>query len=285
MVKPGRLMGNNNDPPDIQELKSKLKTEIRKQLKNEIKKEVLLEIYQELKNEETQEEEILEKKFLEDESLSVEFKKTVKKNSAEAKKEEKIGKKITSIKEEEKTQISAKAILKIATHSKKYANKKINRSNWVEVIGLLAGRLDNNGETLYIEDAYPMGHGNAIHAEIKDYNNYIRAYTDLQKKKLFICGWYHSHPSYGLFLSSEDMGTQARYQKLWKKSVALVIDPYQIDGYLYGFNIFRANLKTAKWYEVPFSIKGNITPNVLPELLDFANPIVDGKDLFLEYDE
>jgi len=130
-----------------------------------------------------------------------------------------------------------------------------------------------------------MGHGNAIHAEIKDYNNYIKAYTDLQKKGFFICGWYHSHPSYGLFLSGEDIGTQARYQKLWKKSVALVIDPYQIDGQLYGFNIFRANLKTRKWYEVPFSIKGNITPNVLPELLDFTNPIVDGKDLFLEYDE
>ncbi len=278
-------MVNDRDTPEIQELRSKLKKEIRKQLKNEIKKEVLIEIYQELKNEETTEERILEKKILEDKSLSMEFKKIVKKNSAQAKKEEKIGKKIASIEEEEKTQISAKAILKIATHAKKYANKNIDRSKWVEVIGLLAGKLNNNGETLFIEDAYPMGHGNAIHAEIKDYNNYIRAYTDLQKKGLFICGWYHSHPSYGLFLSSEDMGTQARYQKLWKKSVALVIDPYQIDGRSYGFNIFRANLKTAKWYEVPFSIKGNITPNVLPELIEFTNPIVDGKPLFIEYDE
>jgi len=278
-------MVNDRDTPEIQELRSKLKKEIRKQLKNEIKKEVLIEIYQELKNEETTEERILEKKILEDKSLSMEFKRIVKKNSAQAKKEEKIGKKIASIKEEEKTQISAKAILKIATHAKKYANKNIDRSKWVEVIGLLAGKLNNNGETLFIEDAYPMGHGNAIHAEIKDYNNYIRAYTDLQKKGLFICGWYHSHPSYGLFLSSEDMGTQARYQKLWKKSVALVIDPYQIDGRSYGFNIFRANLKTAKWYEVPFSIKGNITPNVLPELMEFTNPIVDGKPLFIEYDE
>lgn len=155
----------------------------------------------------------------------------------------------------------------------------------MEVIGLLAGRLENNGETLFIEDAFPMGHGNAIHAEIKDYNNYIRAYKDLQKKGFFICGWYHSHPSYGLFLSGEDIDTQARYQKLWNKSVALVIDPYQIDGRSYGFNIFRANLKTGKWYEVPFSIKGNITANVLPELLEFTNPLVNGEDLFLEYDE
>ena len=278
-------MENDNDPPEIRELKAKLKAEMLKQLKHEIKKEVLLEIYQELKNEEVNEGKFLEKKILEDKSLSTEFKKIVKKNSAQAQKEEKVGKRKISIKDEEKTQISAKAILKIATHAKKYANKRINRSKWVEVIGLLAGRLDNNGETLYIEDVYPMGHGNAIHAEIKDYNNYIRAYTDLRKKKLFICGWYHSHPSYGLFLSGEDMGTQARYQKLWKKSVALVIDPYQIDGKSFGFNIFRANLKTGKWFEVPFKIKGNITPNVLPELLEFASPIVDGKDFFLEYDE
>ena len=283
-------MANDNDTPDIKELKSKLKNEIRKQLKNEIKKEVLLEIYEELKNEElqdekSQKEETLEKKISDDKSLSIEYQKLVKKNKSRALKEEKIGKKVASIKDEEKTQISAKAILKIATHAKKYANKRIKRKKWVEVIGLLAGRLENNGETLFIEDAYPMGHGNAIHAEIKNYNNYVRAYTDLQKKGFFICGWYHSHPSYGLFLSGEDIGTQARYQKLWNKSVALVIDPYQIDGLSYGFNIFRANLKTGKWYEVPFSIKGNIKPNVLPELLDFTNPLVNGKDLFLEYDE
>lgn len=283
-------MANDNDTPDIKELKSKLKNEIRKQLKNEIKKEVLLEIYEELKNEElqdekSQKEETLEKKISDDKSLSIEYQKLVKKNKSRALKEEKIGKKVASIKDEEKTQISAKAILKIATHAKKYANKRIKRNKWVEVIGLLAGRLENNGETLFIEDAYPMGHGNAIHAEIKNYNNYVRAYTDLQKKGFFICGWYHSHPSYGLFLSGEDIGTQARYQKLWNKSVALVIDPYQIDGLSYGFNIFRANLKTGKWYEVPFSIKGNIKPNVLPELLDFTNPLVNGKDLFLEYDE
>ncbi|UYP46708.1 hypothetical protein NEF87_002993 [Candidatus Lokiarchaeum ossiferum] len=278
-------MENENDSPEIKELKVKLKAEMLKQLKNEIKKEVLQEIYQELKNEESNEEKFSEQEMLSDETLSTSFKKIVKKNNAQANSEKLIGSQMAPVKEEEKTLISAKAILKIATHAKKYANDKIERSKWVEVIGLLAGKWDEPNEVLYIEDVYPMGHGNAIHAEIKDYNNYVKAYTDLQKKGLFICGWYHSHPSYGLFLSSEDMGTQARYQKLWKKSVALVIDPYQIDGSSYGFNIFRANLKTAKWYEVPFKIKGNISPNVLPELLDFANPIVDGQDLFLEYDE
>ncbi|TFH26912.1 MAG: hypothetical protein E4G98_06630 [Promethearchaeota archaeon] len=129
-----------------------------------------------------------------------------------------------------------------------------------------------------------MGQGNAVYAEIKDYKNFARAFHDLKAKGLFICGWYHSHPSYGLFLSGEDIGTQARYQKLWSKSLALVVDPYQIDGTSYGFNIFRANLKTQTWYNVPFSFKDNLDKRVLPDLLDFINPVIDGKALFLEYD-
>ncbi|MEJ2278373.1 MAG: hypothetical protein P8Y70_11590, partial [Candidatus Lokiarchaeota archaeon] len=136
-----------------------------------------------------------------------------------------------------------------------------------------------------IEDAYPMGHGNAIYAEIKDYNNFSRAYEDIRKNNLFICGWYHSHPSYSPFMSSEDVGTQSRYQRLWEKAVALVIDPYEIDGTRLGFKIFRANLKKKKWFEIPFRVKEPLDVKLLPELLEFINPIIDGKPIYLEYDE
>ena len=100
-----------------------------------------------------------------------------------------------------------------------------------------------------------------------------------------IIGWYHSHPSYGCFMSREDLGTQARYQKLWNKAVALVIDPFQIDGKSVGFEIYRANFKTKKWYSVPFDIKGHLDIRMLPEILDFMNPIIEGKPAYLEYDE
>ncbi|MBN2153540.1 MAG: hypothetical protein JW839_18945 [Candidatus Lokiarchaeota archaeon] len=185
---------------------------------------------------------------------------------------------------QERITLSAKAFLKLASHALKYANKNIPREKWVEVIGLLAGRLDKDELVLQVEEAYPMGHGNAVYAEIKEYKNFVRAYNDLRSQGLFVCGWYHSHPSYGLFLSEEDMGTQARYQKLWDKSIALVIDPYLIDGTSFGFNIFRANLKTRKWFPVPFSFKNELDVKILPELVEFINPIVDGKSLFLEYD-
>ena len=159
------------------------------------------------------------------------------------------------------------------------------RENWVEVIGLLAGKMDRNGNTLYLEDAYPMGHGTAVYAEIKDYKNYVRAYKDLKKKDLFVCGWYHSHPSYGLFMSVEDFTTQVRYQKLWNQSIALVIDPYLIDGSSVGFKIFRADLRKREWFPIPFVIKGSFSPGILPELIQFIYPIVEGQALYLEYDE
>lgn len=182
-------------------------------------------------------------------------------------------------------EITVRAILKVATHALKYARPKIPRDEWVEVIGLLAGRFENGESTLVVEDAYPMGHGNALYAEIKDYKNYVKAWKDIRKNKLFICGWYHSHPSYGLFMSHEDMGTQVRYQTLWNKALALVIDPYQIDGTTLGFMIFRANLRTRKWFSVPFKVKDDLDVKLLPEILNFMNPIIEGRAAFLEYDE
>lgn len=250
---------------DFDLLKAKVKEELRK----ELKKELLKEIYQELRAEES-------------ENVSTNSKKPVI--------TEDLSKSVAPIesvtpKGDEKVTISVPALLKIASHARKYANEKIPRDRWVEVIGLLAGTLDRRNDKLTIEDVYPMGHGNAVYAEIKDYKNYVRAFTDLKKKGHFICGWYHSHPSYGLFLSDEDMGTQSRYQKLWDQAVALVMDPYMIDGTSYGFNIFQANLRTRKWFPVSYDIKGNIDVRTFPQLLQFIDPIIDGKAIYLEYDE
>ena len=41
----------------------------------------------------------------------------------------------------------------------------------------------------------------------------------------YICGWYHSHPGYGCWLSGIDVMTQQNYQKIQDPSVAIVIDP------------------------------------------------------------
>lgn len=40
-----------------------------------------------------------------------------------------------------------------------------------------------------------------------------------------VCGWYHSHPGYGCWLSGIDVGTQTLYQKHQEPFIAIVIDP------------------------------------------------------------
>ena len=270
-------MSSRNDPNDS------IKDTIKKKIKEKIKKELLEEIYSELQLEEdelTNEiTEMFTKKSIDTLKLTHSTKNTPttgKMNKSDDNSLEEIPKEIY---------ISVKTILKVASHALKYANSKIPKNKWVEVIGLLAGKLDDKNDIIYIEDAYPMGHGTAVYAEIKDYKNYTRAYKDIKKQKLFICGWYHSHPSYGCWLSAEDMGTQVRYQKLWDKAVALVVDPYQIDGKSAGFEIYRADIKANTWYPLVYGIKGSLDIKMLPEILSFINPIIEGKAIYLEYDE
>ena len=50
----------------------------------------------------------------------------------------------------------------------------------------------------------------------------------LQRKKLLIVGWAHSHPGYGCFLSNLDVETQRRYFP-YSYQVALVMDPYTME--------------------------------------------------------
>jgi proteasome lid subunit RPN8/RPN11 len=238
----------------------------KKQLRDELKKELLAEIFKELKLEEK------------DTSSTDEI--SIEEAHAQA-----TPVKTAPLRSGERMLVSVKSVLKIASHALKYANERIPRQHWVEVIGLLAGQLSDDESVLNIEDAYPMGHGDAIYAEIKDYKNYVRAFNDIKKKGYFICGWYHSHPSYGLFISQEDFGTQSRYQRLWNRSIALVVDPYMIDGKSLGFDIFQADLKAKKWFTVPFDLKEPIDPRVLPSLLDLLSPIIEGKEVYLEYDE
>jgi proteasome lid subunit RPN8/RPN11 len=254
---------------------------IKQKIKDKIKKELLKEIYSELQLEEeiTKEitTEIINEPLLEHSEINEADLEPIPSEIIETSASN--GKSKASI------TINVKSILKIASHALKYAHSKIPREDWVEVIGLLAGKFDRIHNILHIKDVYPMGHGNAVYAEIKDYKNYVRAFKDIKKSRLFICGWYHSHPSYGCFMSREDLGTQSRYQTLWDKAIALVIDPYQIDGKSIGFEIYRANFKKREWFSVPFEIKGNLDVGMLPEILEFMNPIIEGKAAYLEYDE
>jgi len=48
-----------------------------------------------------------------------------------------------------------------------------------------------------------------------------------ERPDLYIIGWYHSHPGFDLFLSTIDIETQKRYQMMFPKAIAMVVDPME----------------------------------------------------------
>lgn len=175
--------------------------------------------------------------------------------------------------------VTTEPLLKIATHAIKYANN--SRRVWVEVIGLLAGV--EKDDVIYVNDAYPMGSGNAISVKIRNPNNYLKVWNLIRKTGNYIVGWYHSHPGYDLFMSTEDIATQRRYQTFYNKSIALVFDPTLVNGKRWGFKIFRLrSVKKNEWHEVSYRVEDGLAPKVFPKLLRFID--ANSLDDFVEHD-
>ncbi len=160
-----------------------------------------------------------------------------------------------------KIRIKPNAFYKILDHAFEFANDRIPREDWVEVIGMLTGVVENKGtpaEQIVIRDYWPIGSGDGVSVNIMDAEPVLDVYRK-KKPDEFIVGWAHSHPSYSPFLSADDIATQLRYQALWEDSVALVIDPVMISPSYYGFSIFRLSSDRQHYYELDCEIEG-LTP-------------------------
>lgn len=188
-----------------------------------------------------------------------------------------------------RVKIQFKAYIKMALHALKYANSKIRKDKWVEIIGLLTGYIENKDNPLtclVITDAYPIGHGTNVNAWIRNPQSHVKVYQKLKGE--IILGWYHSHPGYSPFMSKTDYQTQVRYQKLGSKSpyeapIALVLDHTQISKKSYGFKIFRLDTKLRKWENPKYEVI-DCPLDSLPNMLKTLLPLTEGKGLFLEYD-
>ncbi|MHA1977023.1 MAG: Mov34/MPN/PAD-1 family protein [Candidatus Hodarchaeales archaeon] len=191
-----------------------------------------------------------------------------------------------------RVKLQLKAYIRLSLHALKYANSTIPQSEWVEVIGLLTGHIEHKDTPLarlVITDAFPVGHGTNVNAQIEDPQSMVRVFNESRKKNELILGWYHSHPSYGAFMSTTDYKTQIRYQRLGTKGsqlsapIALVIDPTRISRKNYGFKIFRLKKDLKKWEEPRYDVL-NCPLESLPELISTLLPLAEGKTMFLEYD-
>eukprot|EP00736_Rhodelphis_marinus_P008200 Rmarinus@m.25969 len=116
--------------------------------------------------------------------------------------------------------ISAIALLKMVMHARS--------GNTIEVMGLMQGKID--GRTMIVNDAFALpveGTETRVCAQQDGYEYMVEFSTAQQKVGRLenVIGWYHSHPSYGCWLSGIDVQTQMTNQKYQEPFLAVVIDP------------------------------------------------------------
>jgi len=113
------------------------------------------------------------------------------------------------------------------------------RSSPLEQMGFLVGYL--NGSILVIDDSV-SGEIQASTTEVIVPAETIAKIADRIVRGEIqgsIVGWYHSHPTGGVFLSETDVGTQLRLQQFSQYVVALVVDPNT--GEMGFFTVDRAS--------------------------------------------
>lgn len=177
--------------------------------------------------------------------------------------------------------LHTEAYFKIIYHSLCYANKQRDKNNWLEVMGFISGTVSQDKTKTYeiinITKAWPISHGNSVSVTIDDYGKSLnKIMTDLSKTNSTILGWYHSHPSYGLFMSQTDFETQKSYQKMYDKAVALVFDHTIWSSINTGIEAYRLLPDFRTFEKIPIQASNGFEMNLnIPLYHLFMNKIDD----------
>merc|ERR1712008_61006 len=97
------------------------------------------------------------------------------------------------------------------------------------VMRLMLGKVTPDG-TFIVVDSFPLpveGTETRINAGASA-NEFMVTFSDNGErvgKQEPVCGWYHSHPGYGCWLSGTDVQTQMTYQSHQEPFLAVVVDP------------------------------------------------------------
>ena len=99
-----------------------------------------------------------------------------------------------------KVKISAIALIKMVMHAKSGGN--------IEIMGLMQGKV--RGDTFWVMDTFalPVEASETRVNAAADGNEYMCNHKDdseLVNRPENVCGWYHSHPGYGCWLSGIDV--------------------------------------------------------------------------------
>jgi proteasome lid subunit RPN8/RPN11 len=116
----------------------------------------------------------------------------------------------------------------------RFANKRINKDDWLEVSGIFIGR--NEGNDVYITKSYPIMHQeldkDAVIDQYKWSNEDYEALSIIDDEAFsngeFTVGWWHSHPGFKIMMSHIDIKTTLSYQTNNPLAVSLVFNPERL---------------------------------------------------------
>ena len=117
--------------------------------------------------------------------------------------------------------ISSLALLKMLKHGRAGVP--------MEVMGLMLGKFVDD-YTVTVVDVFAMpqsGTGVSVEAVDPVFQTKMLDMLKQTGRPEMVVGWYHSHPSFGCWLSGVDINTQQSFEQLNPRAVAVVIDPIQ----------------------------------------------------------
>ncbi len=152
--------------------------------------------------------------------------------------------------------IKKEAFRNMITHVLRFGNDALEKS--IEVLGICIGKYHVADNKVVIENAIPLIHGDKV--EIGFDKEIYELFEQIKKKyPSDLVGYYHSHPSWGLYLSESDLKNLQYFQREeFPYGFGIVFDHTLMgkEGTL-GFDIYRLDdySKTETYHPVLFEIE------------------------------
>jgi proteasome lid subunit RPN8/RPN11 len=114
----------------------------------------------------------------------------------------------------------------------RHANEKIEADKQREVYGILIGNVNETTREVRVNQAIGIlaGERTAVEFESKQYVDLSNIDESIWKQSVeyergdFICGWWHSHPGFGLFYSQTDITNHLGFQSANPFAIGIVYD-------------------------------------------------------------
>ncbi|MFX0032718.1 MAG: Mov34/MPN/PAD-1 family protein [Promethearchaeota archaeon] len=131
--------------------------------------------------------------------------------------------------------IPKEAYLTVVAASVRFANRKIDQDDWLEVNGVFIGEI--KGDDILIKEAYPIMHQKLDKTAVidkyewsdEDNVTYTLVDDEAFSKGLYTVGSWHSHPGFKVMLSHIDIKHLAFHQSVNPSYFTLVFNPTRLE--------------------------------------------------------